>query len=113
MFRKKNKVIGEIQDDGRVVFWKNDKDGLTAQDAVVLASIGVFFGGIAIGLIITVIGMFTGYELPDKYIDLILTMDLTMSVVLGGLFAHKTAQSYFERDNSKKEDLKDKEESID
>lgn len=98
---KKSKIQGEIDENGRVVFWKNDKDGLTAQDSVVIASGIVFFGGIAIGLFITILGMFTGHELPDKFIDLIKTMDLTMSVVLGGLFAHKTAQSYFERDNKK------------
>lgn len=113
MFGKKKKLKGEIKEDGSVVFYKNDPDGLTAQDAVVVASLITFFGGIAVGLIVTLVGMFTGYELPDKYIELIKTMDLTMSVVLGGLFANKAVQSYVNsKPRKKKEEVTEEESDI-
>ena len=97
MFGRKKKLKAEIDENGRVYFWKNDADGFSQQDLMIVLTSAVFFGGIGIGLIISGLGMFLGFELPDKYIDLIRILDIPVSVILGGLFAGKIATTVVNR----------------
>lgn len=95
--RKKKKIKAEIDENGRIYFWKNDSDGFSQQDLMIILTSIVFFGGIGIGLVITGMGMFLGFELPDKYIDLIRVLDLPVTTIIGGLFAGKIATTVVNR----------------
>lgn len=97
MFKKKKKVKAEIDENGQVYFWKNDSDGFSEKDLMVILTSIVFFGGIGVGLLIIVLGMFLNFELPDKYIELLNVMDAPIGIILGGLFTVKTAQTIVQR----------------
>ncbi|WPK11827.1 hypothetical protein R6U77_18335 [Lysinibacillus louembei] len=81
----------------RIYFWKNDADGLSQQDFIVLLMSAVLFGGIGFGLIIVIIGMFLGFELSTTYIDLIRVLDIPFATVIAGIFTVKTASAIVNR----------------
>lgn len=57
----------------------------------------VLFGGIGLGLIIVIIGMFLGFELSATYIDLIRVLDIPFATVIAGIFTVKTASAIVNR----------------
>lgn len=97
----KKKVKATIDENGVLEFIK---DGVDEREYLILITSSVFFGGVALGLIVTLIGMFVGYELPSRYLELIGTMDIPLSVILGGIFTVKTAQVISKKKENKKEE---------
>lgn len=83
--------------NAHIYFWKNDTDGLSQQDFIVLLMSAVLFGGIGLGLIIVIIGMFLGFELSATYIDLIRVLDIPFATVIAGIFTVKTASAIVNR----------------
>lgn len=100
---RKKKVKVEVDEKGFLTFLK-DKDGVSERDYLLLVTSSVFFGGIAIGLIVTIVGMFFGFELPDVYIELIKTMDIVVTTIVGGIFAVKATQTYMDKKNRNYDD---------
>lgn len=92
---KKN-VKAKIDDKGRVTFL-TDEDGVSEKDYLIILTSLIFFGGIGVGLIYSLIGTIFGLELPDKYIELIKVMDIPLGIILGGVFTVKTAQTIVSR----------------
>ena len=92
----KKKVKAEIDKDGKLTFL-TDEDGVSERDYLILITSIVFFGGIAIGLFTTLLGMFMGFELPDKYIQLVEAMDTVIITIVGGLFTVKATQTLVNR----------------
>lgn len=99
----KKVVKAEIDKKGVLTFLE-DEDGVTERDWVILLTSSVFFGGIAIGMIVVILGMFFGFTLPPQYIELIKTMDAPIGIILGGLFAVKGVQTWSENRGTKKEE---------
>lgn len=101
----KKVVKAEIDKKGVLTFLE-DEDGVTERDWVILLTSTVFFGGIAIGMFVVILGMFFGFTLPPQYIELIKTMDAPIGIILGGLFAVKGVQTWSEgrKPEKKKED---------
>ena len=99
--KKKKKLKAEIDENGQVYFWKNDGDGFSEKDLMVILTSVVFFGGTGLGLIVTVMGMFMGFELPDRYVELLDIINNPIAIILGGLFTVKTAQTIVQRKPNK------------
>lgn len=97
---KKKRVKAEIDSKGRIYFWKNDEDGLSQQDFIVILMSIVLFGGIGIGLIAILLGM----TLPASYIELIKVLDIPFATVIGGIFTVKTTDAIVNRNKKKEED---------
>lgn len=97
MLKKKN-IKASVDDDGNLHFWE---DGVNERDWLILLTSIVFFGGIFIGLILTIVGMFMGFELPDKYLQLIEAMDVVIVTIVGGLFTVKATQTIANRKTNK------------
>ena len=95
--RKRKKIKAEIDENGRVYFWKNDSDGFSQQDLIIILMSMVLFGGIGIGLFVVILGMFLGFELSPTYIELIKVLDLPFMTVIGGIFTVKTASTIVNR----------------
>ena len=89
MFKKKN-IKASVDDDGNLHFWE---DGINERDWLVLLTSAVFFGSIFIGVTISILSMFMDIELPPVYIELIKTMDIPITTIVGGIFANKVAQT--------------------
>lgn len=96
---RKKKIKAEIDDQGRVYFWKNDKDGLSQQDFIIVLMSIALFGGIIIGLLVTIIGMFFGFDLPETYINLIRVLDIPFATVIAGIFTVKTASTIVNKES--------------
>lgn len=97
MFGRKKKLKAEIDDDGRIYFWKNDADGFSQQDFIIILMSTVLFGGIGVGLVVVILGMFLGFELSSTYIDLIRVLDIPFATVIAGIFTVKTASTIVNR----------------
>ena len=97
MFGRKKKLKAEIDDDGRIYFWKNDADGFSQQDFIIILMSTVLFGGIGLGLVVVILGMFLGFELSSTYIDLIRVLDIPFATVIAGIFTVKTASTIVNR----------------
>lgn len=95
--KNKKKVKAEIDEHGRIYFWKNDSDGFSQQDFIIVLMSVVLFCGIGFGLIAVVLGMFLGFELSPTYIDLIRILDMPFITVIGGIFTVKTASTIVNR----------------
>lgn len=106
MLGRKKKMKAEIDKDGQIYFWKNDADGLSQQDFIIIFMSSILFGGIGIGLFIVILGMFFGFELSNTYIELIRVLDMPFATVIAGIFTVKTASTIVNRkstDNSEQE----------
>lgn len=95
--RKRKKIKAEIDENGRVYFWKNDSDGFSQQDFIIILMSSTLFFGIGIGLFVVILGMFLGFELSPTYIELIKVLDLPFMTVIGGIFTVKTASTIVNR----------------
>ena len=107
--RKRKKIKAEIDENGRVYFWKNDSDGFSQQDLIIILMSMVLFGGIGIGLFVVILGMFLGFELSSTYIELIKVLDLPFMTVVGGIFTVKTASTIV---NRKSDDINESESKV-
>lgn len=103
---KKSKIKAKVNDEGFLTFLKDD-DGVSERDYLLLITTSVFFGGIAIGLIFTIVGMFFGFELPQIYIELIKSMDIVVTTIVGGIFAVKATQAYIDNKEYKNKENED------
>lgn len=107
----KKKIKAEIDDKGFLTFLQ-DSDGVSERDYLLLITTSVFFGGIAFGLIFTIVGMFFGFELPSVYIELIKTMDIVVTTIVGGIFAVKATQSFIDNKNNKESEESNREDDL-
>lgn len=96
---RKKKIKAKVDEKGFLTFLEDD-DGVSERDYLLLITTTVFFGGIAFGLVFTIIGMFFGFELPAVYIELIKTMDIVVTTIVGGIFAVKATQTYMDKKKS-------------
>ncbi|MEC1179210.1 hypothetical protein P9B03_12005 [Metasolibacillus meyeri] len=101
----KQKMKAPVDKNGRIYFWKNDTDGLSQQDFIVILMSAVLFGGIGIGLVVVIVGMFLGFELSATYIQLIRVLDIPFATVVAGIFTVKTASAIVNRKSD--DDMKD------
>lgn len=102
---RKKKMKVELDDKGNILSFV--EDGVDEREYLIIITSFVFFGGVALGLLITLIGMFIGYDLPPQYLELIGVMSSPLMVILGGIFTVKTAQVITDKKKESKKEESD------
>ena len=99
MFRKRKQSM-TVDGKPAVVTFINDKDGLSAKDFLLIASIVVFFGALTVGFVAVLLGRALG----DEYFSLLSAAAPVVMVVVTGVMGVQGVEIFANRNQQEPPD---------